>query len=85
MARKKPAWMRTRDMPSKPIDVIDVRYRDDGAYQHTAPAHGTIDFPGGRNTVDVEIRSFDVYLNGVWKGKFDNSPRGLIEFAEAMR
>lgn len=63
--------------PSKAIDCYDIKYLD-GGYQDSM--HG-----GNERLVDVEIRRFDVYKNGLWLGTFDNSVRGLLDFAEAMR
>lgn len=63
--------------PSQPVDCYDIKYLD-GGYQDQMPK-------GSERLVDVEIREFDVYRNGIWIGRFDNSIRGLIDFAEAMR
>lgn len=63
--------------PSRPVDYYDIKYLD-GGYQDQWGV-------GAQRLVDVEIREFDVYKNGRWIGRFDNSPRGLIDFAEAMK
>jgi hypothetical protein len=68
--------------PSQPVDCYDIKYLDGGSYQFESYHSSS---PEGQRYIDVEIREFDVYKNGKWIGKFDNSPRGLVEFAEAMR
>jgi len=66
--------------PSRPVDCYDIKYLD-GGYQDQCLSG----CQGAGRLVDVEIREFDVYKNGRWIGRFDNSPRGLIDFAEAMK
>lgn len=67
---------RKRSYPSQHVDVVDIRYLG-GTHQHYHQrAH---------DSLDIEVAEFDVYLNGVWKGRFDNSPTGLIDFLEAMK
>lgn len=68
--------------PSQPVDCYDIKYLD-GGYQDQWPSGSNN--ANGERLVDVEIREFDVYKNGRWIGKFDNSPRGLIDFAGAMK
>lgn len=56
--------------PSQPIDVIEVKYHDTGWYDES---------------LEIMVKSFNVYRNGIWVGMFDTSPRSMVEFAEAVR
>lgn len=68
--------------PSKAVDCYDIKYLDGGSYQEPETIGWSAQ--GEARVVDVEIRRFDVYKNGLWLGTFDNSVRGLLDFAEAM-